>query len=71
MNISRLIGILSLIVTVLTTGATLLQAIRPEWAIWALALSAALSSFVERVQGGKSKLEAEQELGFRRPPKER
>lgn len=59
MTISRLLAILSLLVTVLTTGATLLQALRPEWAVWALALSAALSSFVERVQGGKSKLEKE------------
>lgn len=55
MSLSRLIGILSLVATLATTGATVLQIIRPQWAVYALALSGAINAFVERVQGGASK----------------
>lgn len=61
MSFSRLIGILSLLATIGTTIATMLQAIRPAWAVYALAVSGALNAFVERVQGGVSKIQRESE----------
>ena len=71
MSLSRIVALLSLLATVGTTAASVLQLIQPEWAVYMLAISGAINAFVERVQGGKSKLEAEQDLGFRLPPKER
>jgi hypothetical protein len=50
-TISRFLGILSLIATLTTTAAAVLQVIKPGWAIYALALSAAISAFTARVQG--------------------
>lgn len=70
MTLSRFFALLSLLGTIAATAATLLQIIRPQWAAYALAITAAINAFTERVQGGKSKLEAEQELGFNLPPKE-
>ncbi len=55
-NWSRIIGVLSFIATALTFFATLLGQIDPQYAVWALAASAAINAFVERVQGGASKI---------------
>ena len=50
-TLSQVLGILSFFATLLTFGATLLQQIAPQYAIYALALSAAISAFTGRVQG--------------------
>ena len=54
MSFSRVIGILSFIATVITVAATALQVVKPEWAVYAIAISGAINAFVERVQGGVS-----------------
>lgn len=59
MSTSRIWSILALIVAALTTLATLLDAIAPKYAVWALAIAAGIAAFTERVQGGKSKVEGE------------
>lgn len=65
MEISRYLGILSLAATVLTLIASLLQTIAPQYAILALALSAAVSAFTARVQGGTIRVnQIEQARGF-------
>lgn len=51
MTISRLFGILSFIATALTFGATFLGQIDPQYAVYALAASAAINAFTESVQG--------------------
>lgn len=55
-NWSRIIAVLSFIATALTFGATMLGQIDPQYAVWALALAAAINAFTERVQGGESKV---------------
>jgi hypothetical protein len=50
---SQFFGILSLIATVLTVAAAGLQALSPEYALYALGASAAISAFTEKIQGGK------------------
>lgn len=50
-NLSRLIGVLSLIATIAAFAATLLQQLAPEYAIFALALAAAIAAFTEKIQG--------------------
>jgi hypothetical protein len=50
-TVSRFLGILSLVASLATTGAVVLQVIRPDWAVYALAFSAAISAFTSRVQG--------------------
>lgn len=49
MTSSRIFGILALIVSVLTTAATLLDQIAPKYAVYALAAAAAISAFTEKV----------------------
>jgi len=54
MSLSRIIGILSIIAAACTAFATAFGAIRPQWAIYAVAVAAMINAFTERVQGGKS-----------------
>lgn len=57
LNWSRIIGVLSLIVTVGTMVSTYLGNLLPhDVAIVIVGVTAAISAFVERVQGGASKL---------------
>jgi hypothetical protein len=49
MTLSRILGILALIATALTTVASLLNAIAPKYAVYALATAAAISAFTEKV----------------------
>lgn len=49
MSLSRILGILALVATVLTTAASLLNSIAPKYAIYALASAAAISAFTEKV----------------------
>ena len=51
MSTSRILGVLALIATALTTLGSLLNTIAPKYAIYALAVSAAISAFTGRVQG--------------------
>lgn len=51
---SRLLGLLAVIATVCTAAATLLGYVAPEYAVYAVALGAAISAFTERIQGGAS-----------------
>ena len=53
MDLSRVLGILSLIATLATSAAAVLDFVNPEWAVIALALSAGISAFTSRVQGKK------------------
>lgn len=55
MNVSLILGRISLVATAITTGATFLNYVKPAWSVYALAIAAALNAFTERVQGGKSK----------------
>lgn len=55
MNLSLILGRLSLVATAFTTAATFLNYIKPSWAVYAVAVAAAINAFTERVQGGKSK----------------
>jgi hypothetical protein len=56
-NWSRIIAVLSFIVTALTLLSTLLGAVIPhDYAILILGFTAAISAFVERIQGGASKV---------------
>jgi hypothetical protein len=50
-NLSRLVGILSLVATISAFAATLLQQLAPEYAVFALALTAAIAAFTEKIQG--------------------
>ena len=50
-TISRIIGILSFVATVLTFAATFLGQIDPQYSVYALALAAAINAFTGRVQG--------------------
>jgi hypothetical protein len=50
-TISRVVGILSFIATILTFGATFLGQLDPQYGVWALALAAAINAFTGRVQG--------------------
>jgi hypothetical protein len=54
MSLSRIIGILSIIAAACTAFATAFGAIRPQWAVYAVAGAAMINAFTERVQGGKS-----------------
>lgn len=57
LNWSRIIGVLSLLVTILTVVTTYFSSILPhDVAIVIVGITAAISAFVERVQGGASKL---------------
>ena len=56
MNLSRVIGWLSFAATALTGAAAVLGTVKPAWAVYVLAVSGSISAFVERVQGGKSKV---------------
>jgi uncharacterized phage infection (PIP) family protein YhgE len=52
MDLSRIIGILSLVATVLTFAGTYLVGVIPEsYAVIMLAASAAINAFTARVQG--------------------
>lgn len=53
---SRLFAILAMISTGGTLAGTFLGSFNPKWAALALGISAGVSAFTERVQGGKSKL---------------
>ena len=55
MSISRIIGILALLATALTTGASLVGQIKPQYAVYMLAVAGAINAFTERVSGGLSK----------------
>lgn len=50
-TLSRILGILSLIATVLTIAATYLGQIDPQYSVWALAIAGAINAFTGRVQG--------------------
>lgn len=52
-DLSRVLGILSLIATVCTAVAAVLDFVNPEWAVIALAISAGISAFTSRVQGNR------------------
>jgi hypothetical protein len=54
MSWSRIVGILSIIAAACTAFATAFGAIRPQWAVYAVAGAAMINAFTERVQGGKS-----------------
>jgi Flp pilus assembly pilin Flp len=54
MTFSRFIGILALISTALSGGATMLDYINPKYGAIALIISAAIASFTERIGGGLS-----------------
>ena len=56
MNVSLILGRLSLVATAITTGASFLNYVKPSWAVYALAIAAGINAFTERVQGGKSKV---------------
>jgi len=45
MTLSQIVGILSFIATVLTFGASFLGSLDPHYAVYALALAAAISAF--------------------------
>lgn len=53
---SRLFGILAMITTGSSLAGTFLGSFNPKWAAIVLGVSAGVSAFTERVQGGKSKL---------------
>lgn len=53
MDLSRIIGILTFIATGLTFAATYLGQINPDYAVYALAVAAAISAFTGRIQGRK------------------
>ncbi len=59
MSISRILGILTLLATGLTTVAGLLDSINPKYALLVAGIGAAITAFTERVQGGLSKTEGE------------
>ena len=63
MTPSRIIGILAFIATALTTVASVLETIAPKYAVWALAISAAISAFTGRIQGAKPEDETVRRLG--------
>ena len=52
-TLERFLAILAFVSTIATTAATVLQIIRPAWAVYALALSAAISAFTVKVQTAK------------------
>lgn len=54
MSVSRIFGILALLASALTTAASFLGAIKPQWAIYAVAIAGAINAFTERVHGGTS-----------------
>lgn len=57
MNLSRIVGVLSLIVTILTVATSYFGSlIPPDVAVIIVGVTAAISAFVERVQGGASKV---------------
>ena len=57
MTLSRILGILSLIVSVLTVLTSYFSAvIPPDVAVIIVGITAAINAFVERVQGGASKV---------------
>lgn len=51
MNWSRIVGVLSFVASLLTVGATFLQAVSPEWAVFVVALAGAINAFTGRIQG--------------------
>lgn len=53
MTLNRVFAILSLLVTVLTFVSTITDQLAPEWSIWIIGLSGAISAFLTRVQGSK------------------
>lgn len=53
MTLSKLIGILSFIATILTFGATYLGAIDPHYSVYALAAAAAISAFSKSISESK------------------
>ena len=55
MNVSLILGRLSLVATALMTGASFIGNYKPTWGLYAMAVAAAINAFTERVQGGKSK----------------
>lgn len=57
LNFSRIVAILSLLVTVLTVVSTYFAGLLPpDIATLILGVTAGISAFVERVQGGASKI---------------
>lgn len=52
---SRVLSVLSLIVTLLAALGGALQVINPEYAIWAMAISGGLSAFLTKIQGNTNK----------------
>lgn len=50
-TLSRVLGILSLLATILTFAATYLGQIDPQYSVIALAVAAAINAFTGRVQG--------------------
>ncbi|MDQ4119910.1 MAG: hypothetical protein M3209_00400 [Acidobacteriota bacterium] len=50
-TLSQIFGYLSLLATLLTTAAAALNVVRPSWAVYCLAASAAISAFTAKVQG--------------------
>lgn len=51
MNLSRIIGTLALVATVVNAVGLAISEQKPTWAIWLLATSGAISAFTARVQG--------------------
>jgi len=57
LNWSRILGVISLLITIGTIATTYLSSVLPhDVAIVIVGVTAALSAFVERVQGGASKV---------------
>jgi hypothetical protein len=47
--LSKVISVLSLVVTILTAGATWFEAVSPKYAIWAAIAAATISAFTRAV----------------------
>ena len=54
LNWSRIIGVLSLVATILSFAASYLGQLDPQYAVIAVAISGGINAFTERVQGGAS-----------------
>ena len=51
---SRILGILGILVSVCAAAASLFGYLAPEYAVWPVAIGAGLAAFTERIQGGAS-----------------
>lgn len=47
--LSKVVGIASLLVTLLTAGGTFIEAVAPKYAVWAVIASATISAFTRAV----------------------